>query len=655
MEASYLVSDVALNEPGKRVLLLGNEAVARGALEAGVGFASGYPGTPASEVLDTLVEVAREFPGLVAQYSANEYVALETAIGASWSGVRALCAMKMVGMNVASDPLFTLCYCGVGPGGGLVIVNGGDPSCISSTNEQDNRYYGLHAHMPVVEPSNPQECKDFTSTAFSISEEFDVPVMLNMTARTSHSLGPVVLGNLKPPKEEGYFVKNWGKYFSALVIAVSNKQKLLRNMARLAEDYAYRTPLNRVLEGSRKIGIVTSGVSYNYTLEALDMLKLYDVPILKLGMVYPLSKKLVAEFAENLEKIVVMEELEGFLEDELKKIAYDEGLSVKIVGKALFSPAGELSVDDALVAYSKVFGVESPINPQELALKTLGFSSLLMMRTPGFCPGCSHRATLYAIKKAVEGKGYDIVWGGDIGCYANASLPPFNMSDFMVCMSAGVSIASGISFKSKKQKVVAFIGDSTFFHTGMPAVLNAVWNKADILIVVMDNGWTAMTGHQPHPGTGLSATGKAKAVDIAEVCKALGADYVRVVDPFNLKQAISVFDEAFKRSGVRVVVSRQECVLQVKRRVREIEAEKKRKGIEEFYEVAEHICIFCEECLKVFGCPAIVVGEFEGRKVSKIDLGRCVNCSVCKQLCKGCAITHTKIWRNASILEEAKA
>ncbi|MBS7288510.1 MAG: indolepyruvate ferredoxin oxidoreductase subunit alpha [Candidatus Freyarchaeota archaeon] len=650
-----MVSDVALNAPGKRVLLLGNEAVARGALEAGVGFASGYPGTPASEVLDTLVEVAKEFPGLVSQYSTNEYVALETAVGASWSGVRALCAMKMVGMNVASDPLFTLCYCGVGPGGGLVIVNGGDPSCISSTNEQDNRYYGLHAHMPVVEPSNPQECKDFTLTAFSISEEFDVPVMLNMTARTSHSLGPVVLGELKPPKEEGYFVKNWGKYFSALVIAVSNKQKLLRNMARLAEDYAYRTPLNRILEGGRRIGIVTSGVSYNYTLEALDMLKLYDVPILKLGLVYPLSKKLVAEFAENLDKIVVMEELEGFLEDELKKIAYDEDLSVKIVGKEIFSPAGELSVDDALVAYSKVFGLDPPINPQELALKTLGFSSLLLMRTPGFCPGCSHRATLYAIKKAVEGKGYDIVWGGDIGCYANASLPPFNMSDFMVCMSAGVSIASGISFKSKKQKAVAFIGDSTFFHTGMPAVLNAVWNNADILIVVMDNGWTAMTGHQPHPGTGLSAAGKAKAVDIAEVCRALGVDYVRVVDPFNLKHAISVFDEAFKRRGVRVVVSRQECVLQAKRRMREIEAEKKRRGIEEFYEVAEHICIFCEECLKAFGCPAIVVGEFEGKKVSKIDLGRCVNCSVCKQLCKGCAITHTKIWKNTSILEEARA
>ncbi len=650
-----MVSDVLIDEPGRKVLLLGNEAVARGALEAGVGFASTYPGTPASEVGDTLAEVAKELPGLVFQYSTNEYVALENAIGASWSGVRSLCAMKMVGMNVASDPLFTLCYCGVGAEGGLVIVNGGDPSCISSTNEQDNRYYGLHAHMPVVEPSNPQECKDFTITAFDISEEFDVPVMLNMTARTSHSLGAVTLGKLKPPKEEGYFVKNWAKYFSALVIAVTNKQKLLRNMNRIAEEYAYNTPLNKILEGKGRIGIVTSGVSYNYTLEALDMLKIYDVPILKLGLAYPLSRKLIAEFAGDLDTIVVMEELEGFLEDELKKIAYDEGLSVKIVGKALFSPAGELSVDDAVMAYSKVFGVESPVNPQELAMKTLGFTNLLLMRTPGFCPGCPHRATLYAIKKAIEGKGYDVVWGGDIGCYANATLPPFNMSDFMVCMSAGISIASGISFKSKKQKVVAFIGDSTFFHTGMPAVLNCVWNNADILIVVMDNRWTAMTGHQPHPGTGLSATGKAKAIDIAEVCKALGVDYVRVVDPFNLNHAISVFDEAFKQSGVRVVVSRQECILQTKRRMKEIEEEKLRKGIEEYYEVAEHICIFCEECVKEFGCPAITVDEFEGNKVSKIDLARCVNCGVCKELCKGCAITRTKIWRNASILEEAKA
>jgi indolepyruvate ferredoxin oxidoreductase alpha subunit len=269
------------------------------------------------------------------------------------------------------------------------------------------------------------------------------------------------------------------------------------------------------------------------------------------------------------------------------------------------------------------------------------------------CPGCPHRATYYAIKKAVEGKGYDIIWANDIGCYATGALPPFQMGDLMTCMSAGVSIASGMSYKTKKQKTVAFIGDSTFLHTGMPGLLNAVWNNADLLLVIMDNRWTAMTGHQPTPATGINWSGqKTKSINIKEIVTALGVDYVRVADPFNLRNTIAIFEEAFKKTGVRVVISQQECILESRRRARLTIEERAKKGVKQYIDVNEDACIFCEECIKEFGCPAMTVTEFEGEKVSHIDMSRCVECMVCKQLCKGCAISVTKVYPGKTILEE---
>jgi len=649
------IKDLISREKGKKVVMLGNEAMARGALEAGIGFASTYPGTPASEVGDALAEVAKELPGLVFQYSTNEYVALENAIGASWSGVRSLCTFKMVGMNVAADPMFTLAYSGVTPTGGLVIINGGDPSALSSTNEQDNRYYGLHARIPVVEPSSTQESKDFVVEAFNISEKYDVPVIVNSTARACHAVGVVELGELKDPPEEGYFEKNWGKYYNTLILAVQNHQKLINNQKKMIEEYAPVTELNRILPGDSKTGIITSGMSFNYTLEALDILGIYDVPILKLGLVYPLSPKQIADFASNLDQIVIMEELDPFLEGEIKKIAYDQGLEIPIRGKDLFPQTGELNTDIAVQVYAKVFDKTPPINMEELDMKVLESALILPQRTPSMCPGCPHRATYYAIKKAVEGKGYDVVWANDIGCYAMGALPPFNMGDLMTCMSAGESIAAGMSYKAKKQKMVAFIGDSTFLHTGIPGLLNAVWNNADLLLVIMDNRWTAMTGHQPTPSTGIDWSGeKAKAVNLRDIVAALGVEYVRVADPFNLKNAIAIFQDAMEREGVRVVISQQECVLQARRRARALIEERKKKGVVRYVDVNEDACIFCEECIKEFGCPAITVAEFEGEKVSHIDLSRCVECMVCKDLCKGCAITVTKVYPGTTILEEVK-
>jgi len=649
------IKELISREKGKKVVMLGNEAMARGALEAGIGFASTYPGTPASEVGDSIAQIAEQIPGLTFQYSTNEYVALENAIGASWSGVRALCAMKMVGMNVAADPLFTLAYSGVTPTGGLVIINGGDPAALSSTNEQDNRYYGLHARIPVVEPASVQESKDFVVEAFNISEKFDVPVIVNSTARACHAVGVVELGELRDPPKEGRFVKNWPKYYNTLVLAVMNHQKLINNQNKMINEYAPVTKLNTIMPGDSKTGIITSGMSYNYTLEALDILGIYDVPILKLGLVYPLSPKQITDFASKLEQIIIMEELDPFLEGEVKKIAYDQGLEIPIKGKELFPATGELNTDIAVQAYAKVFGKIPPVDMNEVNLKVLGASAILPMRTPTMCPGCPHRATYYAIKKAIEGKNYDIVWANDIGCYATGALPPFQMGDFMTCMSAGESIAAGMSYKAKSQKMVAFIGDSTFLHTGIPGLLNAVWNDADLLLVIMDNRWTAMTGHQPTPATGINWSGKqAKAVNIRDIVSALGVDYVRVADPFNVKNTIAIFEDALKRTGVRVVISQQECLLEARRRDRAIIEEKREKGIRQYIDVNEDACIFCEECIKEFGCPALTVTEFEGEKVSHIDLSRCVECMVCKQLCKGCAITVTKVWPGTTILEEGK-
>lgn len=645
------IKELISREKGKKVVMLGNEAMARGALEAGIGFASTYPGTPASEVGDSLAEIAQDLPGLTFQYSTNEYVALETAIGASWSGVRSLCTMKMVGMNVAADPLFTLAYSGVV--GGLVIINGGDPSASSSTNEQDNRYYGLHARIPVVEPSSTQESKDFLVESFNISEKYDVPVIVNSTARASHAVGVVELGELKDPPKEGYFKKNWAKYYNAQVLTVMNHQKLLRNQEKMIQEYAPVTKLNRILPGDSKTGVITSGMSYDYTLEALDILGIYDVPILKLGLVYPLSPKQITDFASNLEQIIVMEELDPFLEGEVKKIAYDQGLEIPIKGKELFPAAGELNTEIAMQAYAKTFAKVLPINMDELNLKVFGAAMILPMRPPGMCPGCPHRATYYALKKAVQDKGYDIIWANDIGCYATGALPPFQMGDLMTCMSAGESIASGMSYKTKKQKTVAFIGDSTFMHTGMPGLLNAVWNDADLLLVIMDNRWTAMTGHQPTPETGINWSGKkSKSVNIKDIVSALGVDYVRTADPFNVKNTIAMFEEAMKKTGVRVVISQQECILESRRRSRTAIEELKEKGVKQYIDVNEDACIFCEECVKEFGCPAMTVTEFEGEKVSHIDMSRCVECMVCKQICKGCAISVTKVFPGTTILEE---
>jgi indolepyruvate ferredoxin oxidoreductase alpha subunit len=646
-----MIKEILLDKPGQKLSMLGAEAIARGALEAGAGMVTTYPGTPASEVGDTISEVASEMPGLHFQYAVNEAVAVENAIGAAWAGTRALCAMKHVGMNVAADPFFTICYIGVQPGS-LVLVNGGDPSCISSTNEQDNRYYALHAHTICLEPSNSQECKDFTLKAFELSEKFDLPVILNAVSRTLHGIGEVTLGKLTPPKAQGQFKKAPGKYVSATLAAVGNKGRLLSRIQRAEKAAADMPELNRILPGKAKTGVITAGSEFNYALEALDALGIHDFPILKLGMVYPINSELIERFAQSLEKIIVVEELEGFIETEVKRILFEKKMLREVHGKDLFPAVGELNTDLVIKGTCKTAGTKETVDYAGIQAKYSKALAKALLRNPSMCPGCPHRATAYALKKAaqqyVESKGTgQVVFGGDIGCYATLSLPPYSMQDWVICMGAGFNVAAGMSFKVS-DTMVGLIGDSTFLHAGIPGLISAVYNNANVMVVIMDNKWVGMTGGQPTPATGINSLHQeaAPAVSLCDLAKACGVKYVRTFDPNNVRHAIEIITEALEENGVRVLISERECVLPAKKRMEPAIKAAREKGKYTYFAVEPDRCQNCEECYRRFACPALGVKEENGKEIAYIEDARCVGtlCGVCREICRsGMAITKTAV------------
>ncbi|WXG43337.1 MAG: indolepyruvate ferredoxin oxidoreductase subunit alpha [Promethearchaeati archaeon SRVP18_Atabeyarchaeia-1] len=640
---------VLKDSPGEKVFMLGAEAIARGALEAGVGMVTTYPGTPASEVGDTISDVAKDLPGLHFQYSTNEAVALENAIGGAWAGVRSLCAMKHVGMNVAADPFFTLCYIGVQPGS-LVLLVGEDPGCLSSTNEQDNRYYALHAHTVCLEPSNSQECKDFTLKAYELSEKFDLPIILNSTHRTLHGIGEVTLGKLTPPKAEGQFKKAPGKYVSATLVAVGNKGRLLSRIQKAEKAAGEMTDLNRIIPGQAKTGVIAAGSSFNYTMEALDALGIHDYPILKLGMVYPINPDLIEKFAQGLEKVMVVEELEGFVEAEIKRILFEKKMLREVHGKDLFPAVGELNTDLVIRGMSRTSGVKEPVDYAAIQTKYSKALGKALLRNPGLCPGCPHRATAYALKRAAQefvqarGKG-QVVFGGDIGCYATLALPPYTLQDWLLCMGAGFNIAAGMSFKVK-DTMVGMIGDSTFLHAGIPGLISAVYNNANVLIVIMDNKWVAMTGGQPTPASGISSLREevSPAVNLRDIVKACGVKHVRAFDPYNIRHAIEVITEALEEKGVRVLISERECALPAKRRTDPIRAAEREKGKYSYYAIEPDRCQNCEECYRRFACPALIRKEEDGKEFAYIEDARCNLCGACKEVCRsGMAITKTTV------------
>jgi len=612
------------DKPRERVLLLGNEAIARGILEAGIGVVTTYPGTPASEIGDSISAIASE-AGVYMEYSTNEMVAVEVAAGSANCGVRALSAMKHVGLNVAADMLMTLAYAGVR--GGYVIVTADDPECHSSQNEQDNRFYALMSSLPCLEPSDPQEAKDMTVSAIEISEKLELPVLLRTTTRVSHTRGPVVYGKLSKPKLKGEFIRD----VKRLVMVPANsrpKHTVLLRIREKAREISETSPYNRVArEGkNRKFCIISSSSAYNYAVEAVDLLGL-DASILKLGMTYPLPERMLGEFLKKHQKAIIVEELEPYLEVQVKAIAKDCAPTVDVYGKTgkqCFSREGELSTRAVAVGLSQITGKKLPVDFEMIDEKYAEATKDLPRRPPILCAGCPHRASFYVIRKV---GGDRALYPTDIGCYALGIAPPLNVGDIMICMGASLGTAQGIR-RATDAPTIAVIGDSTFFHAAIPGLVNAVYNNAKVTLTVLDNAATAMTGHQPHPGTGRTGMGNlSEKIRIENVAEGCGVKYVRVVDPFKIKEAEQVLREALGQNGPSVVVFRSACALESVR-------EKRRRGIKvEALRISDE-CKNCMVCIRLLGCPAIIVED--GRP--RIDEDSCVGCGLCAAVCPYVAI-----------------
>jgi indolepyruvate ferredoxin oxidoreductase, alpha subunit len=562
-------------------LMSGNEAFARGAYEAGVTVAAAYPGTPSTEITENIAK----YDGVYAEWSPNEKVALEVAVGASIAGARALCCMKHVGLNVAADPLFTASYTGVN--GGLVVIVADDPGMHSSQNEQDSRFYARSAHLPMLEPSDSAEAREFVMLAYELSERFDTPVMVRSTTRLSHSLAPVESGErLTVPLRE--YQKDIGKYVMMPGMA-KKRHVVVEKRQKDIKAFADTPAINHMEYRDRKIGVIASGVAYQYVREALP-----EASTLKLGMVYPLPEKLIREFAANVDKLYVVEELEPFFENQIK------AMGIAVTGKELFTVQGEYSVNM----------VRERIGGETIEVMEPG---ALPQRPPVMCPGCPHRAVFYTIKKL------GLTATGDIGCYTLGALPPLQGIDTCVCMGASIGAAMGMEKARGKQfarKLVAVIGDSTFFHSGITGLVDMVYNGATSTVIILDNSTTGMTGHQQHPGTGKNIRGEiACAVDISALIKAIGVKNIRIVDPFDVKGIEQVLKEETVREELSVVIARRPCVLLNKKS-------------------SDSVCVITDKCKKCgvcmkLGCPAIVKTE----SGMHIDASLCTACGLCAGVC----------------------
>lgn len=613
---------------------MGNEAIAFGAMKAGVQIASGYPGTPSNEVMETIASHAKEY-GIYAEWATNEKVALETAVGAAYSGANAIVTMKQVGLNVASDPLMSLSYIGVK--GSLVILVSDDPGPHSSQTEQDTRVFGHFANIPVLDPSTPQEAYDMTLLAFELSHEMETPVILRTTTRVSHGCADVVIGDIFPvPRDIEGFVKDtrWA-IFPKLT---AQRHPLLEDLQlRLSDrfsEYFGDNSFNSVSKGSSRIGIAASGVSYLYAMEAIRALS-GVFPVFKTATVYPFPEKAALEFLKGITDLIVVEELDPYMEEQFLQLAGKHHLNVNIYGKknGCFPVSGEYDVDvviDGINSSLEKGNTDIPGLSHSLPAINLKEVPSLPIRAPTLCAGCMHRTVFYAFKKAAgklrSQKDIGSVFSGDIGCYTLGNARPLNMVDTCLCMGAGISIAAGLSHTQEyssngKAKQVAFIGDSTFFHSGIAAVVSAVYNNADITIAVLDNRTTAMTGHQPHPGIGITAVGSpAKIIDIAEVLKSCGVGLVRTIGADSLEGCIDAATEAMQFEGPSAVVFREKCI-----------AISKGAGQ---YIVDEDKCTGCKLCISQLGCPAI----FSITSGLPVIQDTCSGCGLCAQTCPSAAI-----------------
>ena len=566
-------------------LMIGNAAIARGAYEAGATVAAAYPGTPSTEI----TEFISKYPEIYAEWSPNEKVALEVGVGASIAGARSIVCMKHVGLNVAADPLFTSAYTGVR--GGLVVVVADDPGMPSSQNEQDSRFYARSAHVPMLEPSDSEECRAFTKRAFELSEEYDTPVFVRLTARTSHSQSLVEPGE-RVLRELPAYEKDIAKYVMVPGYARLRHLKVVERMERIKKDVE-NFDLNREELRGEELGIVCSGAVYHFVREAAP-----DASVLKLGMIYPLPIEKIRAFSKKVKRLVVVEELEPFFENQLK------ANGIPCEGKNLFPLCYDFSAN---LIREKLFGIPAPKADTELP-----------GRPPVMCAGCPHRGVFYLLAKN------KITVTGDIGCYSLGAMAPLSAMDAVICMGASVSMAHGFEKargREQSKHTVAVIGDSTFVHTGVNGLINAVYNKSNITLIILDNSTTGMTGHQENPATGKTIRRESThKLDLYDLCKACGADSVRVTDAYDLANTEKVLKEELARDGVSVIIAQKPCALLDKS--------------EKIPHVVSDKCRNCKACLKL-GCPAIIAGK---DRVS-IDFSLCTGCGVCEQVCKFGAIT----------------
>jgi len=592
------MSEMSSINSQKKMLLSGNEAIAHGAWQAGCSFGSGYPGTPSSEILPALTKLGDAYT----EWAVNEKCALEAASGASLTGARCLVTMKHVGLNVASDPLFTLAYTGVS--GGIVIVSADDPAMHSSQNEQDNRHYARAAKVPLLEPADSQEAMDFTSLAFELSERFDTPIILRVTTRVCHSESPVIISAerrtsvpVSVPQPQP------GKYVMIPAYARRRRQLLQQRLAAV-QAWNENSAVNCLIEGSREIGIIAAGVAYQYAREAAP-----HASFLKLGMTWPLPEQLIRSFAQTVRKLYVIEELEPFLSESIRAL----GLHVETLSESLYE--GELNplrVDAALRGGDYIFKQEEADLP---------------LRPPQLCPGCPHRGVFHILQRL------KLFVTGDIGCYTLGTLPPLQALHTCLCMGAGVGQLHGLQqVCGTKQPAVAVIGDSTFLHSGVTGLLNIVYNQSASVVIILDNGTTAMTGGQDHPGTGRTLSGRpGKRINLEALCRGIGVDFIRTVNPRDLASTEKAIRDALAYTGPAVIIAHAPCVLQ-------------QRPENKAYQLDESLCVQCAACLRL-GCPAISVFHTENEKRQpQIDPVLCAGCSLCAQICPKKAIRMSEAY-----------
>ena len=635
-----MLADV-ISTDKKNAFLFCNEAIVRGALESDVKVVAFYPGSPISEILDTFYLISDRFD-IKMEIATNEKVALEIVAGASMGGQRSLIAMKSVGLNVASDTFFSLGYTGINKG--CVLVFADDPFCHSSQSEEDGRFFAYNSYIPMLEPSDPVEAKSMTKAAFEISEKHQTLVLVRTTTRINHQSTIVPLEPLNRTEFiPGSFRESNKKYATVGSKARELKLKMLERRELIREDFE-ESEFNKITDGTENIGIIVSGVSYNYVLEVCSKLKI-NPPILKLGTTYPLPKNLISSFIKKIKGVIVVEELSPYLETNVKVLAKDSNLNLNIYGKTSghFSEAFEYNIPIVFKVFKNLYKIDTTIEYEINLAKADELKSILPVRIPVFCPGCPHRATFWALQKAVTGKSNEIALINDIGCYSMLLLnkeiyPKLNGDDFLLSMGATLGAGSGISLAAQ-EKVISVIGDSTFFHAGLPGMINICHHNEDVVVIILDNSVTAMTGQQTNPGTDFGTTNNPKnKIQIEDVLKGIGFNNIIINDCFEAKNCIPSFRKALEEPGPTVIISRGPCALWNDRKKR-----KRGEKIQPYY-VDQDICRKCHTCMRDFYCPAISMDSHEKEftdnngKIwkgfsSHISPKLCDGCGVCSIIC----------------------